>query len=163
MKEFLAKKVKAKKGNVITFRPGSRVADVIGHHDGLPFYTIGQRHGFVQAGGEAPWFVVEKDFKKNVLVVGHVDDPALYRKEITLNDVQWVSGQPPKFPLQCEVRLRHRQPLQKAEISDTLLSCKKSQRAPTPGQFAVLYKNGECLGGGVIQSYDDKSASAKIS
>lgn len=149
MKEFLAKKVKAKQGKVMT-----TAGEAVGKHDGLPFYTIGQRHGFSQAGGKRPWFVVGKDFKKNVLVVGHEDDSALYRKEIPLADVHWIAGRSPKFSLQCEVRLRHRQPLERCRITNQgsriTVTFDQQQRAVTPGQFAVFYKNGECLGGGVV-------------
>lgn len=149
MKEFLQQKIKPKKGKIVT-----SAGEVIGEHEGLPFYTIGQRHGFSQAGGGKPLYVAEKNQKKNQLVVGFEDDPLLYRKEIEVGDMNWCGGQEPFFPLECKVRLRHRQPLQKAVLtvrgSSSIVTCKKSQKAVTPGQFAVFYKNGECLGGGVI-------------
>ena len=92
--------------------------------------------------------------EKNELVVGYEDDPLLYKNEATVKDASWTIGQPPKFPLKCEVRLRHRQPLQKAEISESksgiLVKFGKPQRAITPGQFVVFYKKGECLGGGIL-------------
>ncbi len=160
MKEFLSKKVPAKSGKVIT-----AAGEAIGRHDGLPFYTIGQRHGFEQSGGKAPLFVVAKDFKKNLLIVGYEDDPGLFQKEIAVSDIHWVIGQVPDFPLHCEVRLRHRQPLQESKIwslavvgeSRLRIEFKTLQRAVTPGQFAVLYENGVCLGGGVIEKYVEKS------
>jgi len=153
MKEFLEKKIKLTKGKICTTE-----GEVVGNHDGLPFYTIGQRHGFAQTGGKQPLYVVAKDFKKNELVVGLENDPLLYKKKIILSDTHFVSGQAPVFPLQCEVRLRHRQPLQKAVLEkgtkkgDTTVIFQKSQKAVTPGQFAVFYKKGECLGGGIIKS-----------
>ena len=87
-------------------------------------------------------------------MVGYEDDPALFKYEATVADMHWVSGHEPAFPLKCEVRLRHRQPLQKSKVkspkSKVIVEFDKPQRAVTPGQFAVFYKNGECLGGGVI-------------
>jgi tRNA-specific 2-thiouridylase len=134
--------------------------DKVGTHDGLPFYTIGQRHWGArnvetETGNEhRPLFIVEKRRKTNEIVVGYEDDPLLYKKETHIRDVHWMSGQRPQFPLHCEVRLRHRQPLQESRIqkigSRVVVEFKKPQRAVTPGQFAVFYKNGECLGGGVI-------------
>lgn len=150
MKEFLKDKVKAKPGDVV-LSSGKQ----IGRHDGLAFYTMGQRHGFTQPGGGRPLFVVGKKFDTNELVVGYDDDPALFKEEIEVEHIHWISGQVPIFPLQCEVRLRHRQELQKAiaveENGILKLHFEQKQRAATPGQFAVLYKDGECLGGGVIK------------
>jgi tRNA-specific 2-thiouridylase len=152
MKEFLQQKIKPKKGKILTMS-----GDEIGEHDGLPFYTIGQRHGFSQAGGGKALFVLRKNMKKNELIVGYEDDPALYKKEIVLEDMHFVIGQVPKFPLQCDVRLRHRQAFQKVIVTEgkrkkiVILAFQKAQKAVTPGQFAVLYKDGECLGGGVIE------------
>jgi len=152
MKEFLQQKIKPKKGNILT-TSGKK----IGTHEGLPFYTIGQRHGFSQSGGTEPLFVVGKNMKKNELIVGNEGDPALYKKEIEVEDLHFICGQPAKFSLQCQVRMRHRQSFQKVVITPgkkaktTILAFQKLQKAVTPGQFAVLYKNGECLGGGVIE------------
>ncbi|MEK7623459.1 MAG: tRNA 2-thiouridine(34) synthase MnmA [Patescibacteria group bacterium] len=165
MKEFLGTKIKTKMGRMVTTR-----GEVIGKHDGLAFYTIGQRHlkisnDKIQMSNQIqnpsvqtrPLFVVGKNVKKNELIVGYEDDPALHKKEIIVTDVHWVGGQAPKFPLHCEVRLRHRQALQKAIIKCQMsgVKCQVSldtpQRAPTPGQFAVFYKEEKCLGGGVIR------------
>ncbi len=160
MKDFLQQKIKPKKGKIITTS-----GEKIGEHEGLPFYTIGQRHGFSQVGGGRALYVVGKNMKKNELVVGLEDDPALYKKEIEVGEVHFVSGQTPKFPLQCLVRMRHRQAFQKVIVTpgkksverrtrlgwgNIVLVFQKPQKAVTPGQFAVLYKDSECLGGGVI-------------
>lgn len=148
MKDFLKNQIKTKVGDIVLSS-----GEIIGKHEGLELYTIGQRHIGVQ--GSRPLYVVDKYLKTNELVVGFEADPLLYKKEITIDDVRWVSGQEPKFPLTSEVRLRHRQALQKCRImnneSGIMVEFGKPQRAVTPGQFAVLYKNGECLGGGVIQ------------
>ena len=169
MKEFLAKKIKMKPGNIVT-----TAGDDLGKHDGLPFYTIGQRHfGLknrelrIKNQESKPLYIVEKRFLKNELVVGYADDSTLYKKEIVVNDLHWIAGRAPEFPLHCEVRLRHRQPLQHCRIMNNELGITVEfaapQRAVTPGQFAVFYlprrsgkaakagKDGECLGGGVIK------------
>ncbi len=191
MKEFLEKKIKHKPGKIIL-----STGEVVGTHEGLSFYTIGQRHGLSFGGRTAvilsetkdplnskardssaspqndskPLYVVDKHPKTNELVVGYENDPLLYKKEVALGDIHWV-GQIPKLPLKCLVRLRHRQSLQKAIVSNSPLGRGRParnalaseagggglaikfatpERAVTPGQFAVFYLKGECLGGGVI-------------
>ena len=150
MKEFLQKKIKSKKGKII-----NSAGEILGEHDGLAFYTIGERGLKLGKGTTGrPYFVVSKNIKDNELVVGHEDDPMLYKKEIQIGEINWISGQPPKFPLKCKVRLRHRQELQNCVISNKnnkiFVNFSKPERAPTPGQFAVFFLKGECLGGGVI-------------
>ncbi len=186
MKEFLKDKVKAKPGKIV-LSDGT----VVGEHDGLAFYTVGQRTGLhchperpkgaegslsnasdsaskrdsstsLRSGrndnhDQRPLFVVDKNIKKNQLVVGYEDDALLYKKQISVIGVHWISGLAPKMPFRCEVRLRHRQPLQKCLVethcnASLRIEFEKSQRAPTPGQFAVIYNDGECLGGGVIEN-----------
>lgn len=150
MKEFLQEKIKPAPGNIVF----SKTSEVVGRHDGLPFYTIGER-GLGINKENKPLYVVGKNLKTNELIAGFEDDPLLYNKEIEAENISWISGHPPKFPLQCEVRLRHRQPLQKTKIKKSgevmKIEFEKTQRAVTPGQFAVFYKKGECLGGGVIK------------
>jgi tRNA-specific 2-thiouridylase len=150
MKEFLSKRITGEKGNV-----RKTDGEIIGEHTGLPFYTIGQRHGFSQAGGERPLFVVGKDMEKNELIVGQENDPLLFSTEIKVEQMHWISGEPVNSSFDCTVRFRHRQKLEKCviHVSDPhtiTITCADPQRAITSGQFAVLYKNGECLGGGVI-------------
>jgi len=153
MKEFLRGKVDSKQGKVI-----DTAGNLVGEHSGLAYYTIGQRHGFVQAGGRGSLFVVGKDLKKNILIVGPEDSPELWPKEMCVRDSHWVGVSAPKLPLKCEVRLRHRATLEKCTVSvakdgktdELIVKFKKPLRAPTPGQYAVFYKKGVCLGGGVI-------------
>ena len=124
MKEFLQQRIKTKKGKIVT-----TAGDMVGRHDGLSYYTIGQRSGlflssranpavagFARDDNNRPLYVVEKRIKTNELVVGYEDDPALFKYEATVADMHWVSGHEPAFPLKCEVRLRHRQPLQKSKV-----------------------------------------------
>jgi len=162
MKEFLETRITQKKGKII-LSDGT----VVGEHDGLAFYTIGQRHLSLQHKNtktqkhtdSKPLYVVGKDFEKNQLIVGYEDDPLLFKKEIEVESIHWI-GQEPKFPLKCKVRLRHRQDLQDAIIKKAKKQESKKavtvefvllQRAVTPGQFAVFYKDNGCLGGGVVK------------
>ncbi|MFA6428016.1 MAG: tRNA 2-thiouridine(34) synthase MnmA [Candidatus Buchananbacteria bacterium] len=147
--DFIKARIKETPGQIITTN-----GKIIGVHQGLPFYTIGQRQG-LNLGGGGPYYVVAKNKRKNQLVVAVGDqDPALYTKKIKITKVSWQQGVPPKFPLVCQVRLRHQQPLQQARIikqhSKLVVLFTKPQRAATPGQFCVIYKNKKLLGGGVI-------------
>ncbi len=173
MREFLRKYIPRRPGPIVT--SGGKN---IGEHDGLAYYTIGQRQG-LGIGGGIPYYVAEKDFAANTLVVAEGPyDEKLFSKEFTVEDVNWISGERPKLPLRCEVRIRHRQPLQHCSVegitNDRLLvTFDEPQRAVTPGQSAVFYfqasernanagrlhfrasaenryKEGEMLGGGVI-------------
>ncbi|MBI2989631.1 MAG: tRNA 2-thiouridine(34) synthase MnmA [Candidatus Magasanikbacteria bacterium] len=147
MKEFLQKKIAKNPGDIVFCESG----EVIGQHEGLAFYTIGQRHGFEQSGGGEPLFVLDKDFERNRLLVGREDNPLLFKKEICLKDIHWICGQEPEFPLHCEVRLRHRQDLQSVTLENNgILRFQQPQKAISPGQSAVFYHRGECLGGGFI-------------
>lgn len=170
MKKFLMKKIKIKKGKILT-SDGS----LVGEHDGLPFYTIGERIGIfchserseepIEANrkkrsfglrpqedkNSRPMYVVGKNIKKNELIVGNETDPMLYSVKAEAKNINWIAGREPKFPLKCEVRLRHRQPLQKCVVKNNLIIFDKPQRAVTPGQFAVFYSKGTCLGGGKIK------------
>jgi tRNA-uridine 2-sulfurtransferase len=150
MKDFLQSRISQKKGNV-TLQDGT----IVGTHDGLAYYTIGQRHMGVgtKTTTTKPTYILSKNKKTNTLVVG--PEEMLFKKEIPLENIHWISGRQPELPLQCEVRLRHRQLLQKAVISEqgsgnTVAIFKEPQRAPTPGQFMVFYQKGVCLGGATI-------------
>lgn len=168
MEEFLKTRIKPKPGKIVLSEyaahatanvgatPQSSQQLVIGEHTGLAFYTIGQRHIGVASGtANKPLYVVGKNLKKNELVVGYEDDPLLVSKDARIANAHWISGREPEFPLQCEVRLRHRQPLERCVVtkadSGLHVTFKTPQRAVTPGQFAVFYQGRECLGGGVIE------------
>lgn len=150
MKEFLQKRIKQEKGRIVTTG-----GEVVGEHDGLAFYTIGERGLGLGKGNGRPYFVIEKNISRNELVVGYDDDPMLYKYEVMVDEVNWISGKQPRLPFGCKVRMRHRQKLQKCTVleknKNIIVRFEKAERAPTPGQFAVFYKYGKCLGGGEVK------------
>jgi len=140
---FLKKWIKQKKGEIIELKTGKKLAE----HNGVQFYTIGQR---VPVGGIGPYFVADKNIKKNQLLVVQKNDKNFFRKEIKLKNVNWISGKPPKSA-KILVRTRYRQPLAECRISGNKCIFKKPQIFVAPGQSAVFYdKNDELLSGGVI-------------
>jgi tRNA-uridine 2-sulfurtransferase len=144
-------------------RPGEIVAPegaVLGEHQGLMYYTLGQRQGLgiggVREGGDEPWYVVDKDMATNRLIVaqGH-DHPLLYHGALCAEDLHWVSGEAPPAGLDCQARIRHRQPrqgcrMEPLEDGRVRVSFTEPQRAITPGQSVVFYEGERCLGGGII-------------
>lgn len=151
--DFLAKYIKQKPGNIVDAR-----GNVLGRHDGLAFYTIGQRKGIGLAGG--PYWVAAKDLRKNRLIVAK-DEKDLLKKELTFKNVNWISGEPPKFPVKVRVKIRYRANLAPAKLFKNKLVFGKSQRAITPGQSVVFYlpaearraeegRGSQLLGGGII-------------
>ena len=159
--EFLKSKIKPKRGKIMTV--GGKE---VGEHEGVMFYTIGQRHGIGSPGGGTPYYVAGKDTKKNILYVAEgKEDKSLYKKELTVTGAHWISGIKPKLPLECHARIRYRQPLQEARItnyelriknktiihnSKFIIQFKEPQRAVTPGQSVVFYDGDMILGGGTI-------------
>ena len=91
---------------------------VVGHHEGLMYYTLGQRRGLgIGGGGNGQrWFVIEKDVKHNRLIVSQGEDDRLYTPRAEASEATWISGEAPGGEVECMVRLRHRQPLQKCRI-----------------------------------------------
>ena len=167
-KDFLQQYLPAQKGDIVT-DDGAGKEQVIGQHDGLMYYTLGQRGG-IGIGGvkdrpEEPWFVLAKDLDKNRLIVGQGHEhPMMMSTELQAYKLDWVDGLPPKdifeeSGLRCMAKSRYRQPDQACRvfaIDEQGLQVKvvfdEPQRAVTPGQSAVFYIDEVCLGGGVIQS-----------
>jgi tRNA-specific 2-thiouridylase len=144
--DFLRQNLKLKSGPIVTV-DGKK----IGEHSGLPLYTIGQRRG-VEIGGTGPYYVVEKNFVNNTLVVADNNNhPALFKNNLLARDVNWISGQAPKLPCRVKARIRYRHPAVSAVIDKNYqVTFKKPQRAVTPGQSVVFYKGKVVLGGGII-------------
>ncbi len=157
-KTFLNEYLPAQPGNIETLD-----GEIIGKHDGLMFYTIGQRQG-LQIGGmknkaELPWFVAQKDLTRNVLVVVQGEHPALLRESLVVKSVHWINcdAQLPGCKKRTRAtKIRYRQEDQacvvtKIDDEHCRVDFEKPQRAVTPGQFAVFYDGEVCLGGGVIE------------
>jgi len=144
--DFLKKYLKPKPGEIVNEK-----GDVIGEHQGLCFYTIGQRKGIGLSGG--PYYVIDKNLKKNILIVSK-DKKELGRKDLMAEEINWVSGRKQKFPLKIKVKTRSRQKAVSAVIKPFGKKIKvifnKPQWAITPGQSAVFYQGEELLGGGII-------------
>ena len=132
----------------------------VGEHEGIHFYTLGQRRGLgiggVRGQPEQPWYVVAKDVENNVLTVaqGH-DHPALISRGLVAANLNWIT-EPPEFPFECAAKTRYRQADQPCTIGPfdadrVRVQFTHPQRAVTPGQYAVFYDGDQCLGGGVIE------------
>ena len=158
-KKFLSEYLPAQPGDMV-----SPEGEVVGRHDGLMYYTLGQRRG-LGIGGRGDgrsWFVIGKDLEKNRLLVAQGEDhPMLYSTQSVAEDVTWVGEAPMKEgeTITCTARYRYRQPDQPVEATlregRLLLHSLVPQRAVTPGQSAVLYKEDVCLGGGIITTVVD--------
>lgn len=159
LEDFLKRHIKTKSGQILT-AGGKR----IGEHQGLAFYTIGQRKGIELSGGftrrslgeGGPYYVAAKDKKKNALIVASfLEDEILYSKNSNVKNINWTSGKKPKLPLKVTAQIRYGHQPVRAVISEIKNSkhkirFQKPQRAITPGQSVVFYRDEELLGGGII-------------
>lgn len=153
---FLREYLLAKPGAIVTVD-----GTTIGQHQGLMYYTIGQRQGIGIGGrqhaAEQPWYVLDKDIANNRLLVGQGHDhPLLFKSTLIFNNASWIAGRPPQLPMQCQAKIRYRQTKQLCIIKEInqqqfLAEFTSPQRAITPGQSIVLYDDDVCLGGGIIQ------------
>lgn len=149
LRDFLSMYVKPTPGDIVDENGG-----VIGRHQGLPFYTIGQRHG-AASGTEQPMYVASKNSKNNTLHVVHGNDnPALFKKNFTATHARWVAGKAPQKVFRCKIQVRYRQEPQPASVavqgSRVQIHASQPQRAVTPGQFVAFYKGAELLGSAVL-------------
>ncbi len=159
MRTFLQERLLKNPGNVVTVD-----GKVIGTHEGLAFYTLGQREG-LGIGGGTPYYVVEKRPATNELIVASNYHPALFRSNLTASHLNWFEK--PTVPYACKARIRYRQELQACTITSSisslrgvpslsrvdeaiLVTFKSPQRAVTPGQSIVFYEDEKVLGGGII-------------
>lgn len=153
-KEFLSQYIQTKPGNFETLS-----GKVVGRHDGISYYTIGQRKGMGIGGQGDAWFVVGKDLEKNIVYVEQgTMHPSLYADELVATDLSFVSSEGlPKVPFDCKAKIRYRQADQpctitKIEDGRCYVQFHIPQRAITPRQSIVFYDGDVCLGGGMIES-----------
>ena len=112
-KEFLGQYLPAQPGDMKTMD-----GETVGRHDGLMYYTIGQRHGLGIGGAGEPWFVIGKDLKKNILLVGqNFDNDALYSDSLTAIDVSFSTVRELPKTFSCTAKFRYRQPDTKSQLN----------------------------------------------
>ena len=154
-KKFLQNYLPAKSGDI-----KDENGNVVGRHEGVMFYTFGQRRGLhiggMAGGNGGRWFVYDKDVKNNILYVSQGDEGRLYSKGLVSYDINWIPKKPEQKTFNCLARFRHRQPLQEVEVTQedngyVSVKFKEKQRAITPGQYVVFYTEKDCLGGGKIE------------
>jgi len=145
--DFLKRYLKPNPGKIVDTK-----GKIIGEHEGLWFYTIGQRKGIGLPGG--PFWVLNKNLKKNLLIITK-NEKDLLKKELICRNINWILGKKPKLPLKIKAKIRYRHQPSLATIYNLKsniyhLKFEKPQRAITPGQSVVFYKGQELLGGGII-------------
>lgn len=156
-RKFLKQYLPAQEGDICTLD-----GKVVGRHEGLMYYTIGQRRG-LNIGGKADgngerWFVLKKDLEKNILYVSQGECEELFSSGLNATDFNWIPERPKEKEFDCLAKFRYRQPDQKVHVTVTgektiKVDFVEKQRAITEGQFVVLYQeDGTCLGGGIIDS-----------
>jgi tRNA-uridine 2-sulfurtransferase len=135
---------------------------LIGNHQGLMYYTLGQRQGLgiggVKDAPYEPWYVLDKDLEKNILIVGQGHDhPLMLHNTLEASRLDWCNNKPLMEAIECTAKTRYRQadqPCYLKPINDD--RCRavftEQQRAITPGQSVVFYQGDICLGGGIIES-----------
>lgn len=151
-KDFLSQYIPAKPGN-FCFLDGT----VVGKHQGVAFYTLGQRRGLGLGGEGESWYVIKKDPQKNIVYVHRGEDcPELYSTELWASEISWVNGAPPSQEFQARAKIRYRQRDEECTVNvlpqgKLHVVFREKQRAVTPCQSIVLYAGEKVLGGAVIE------------
>lgn len=152
-KQFLMQFLPAQPGDMV-----DETGKVVGRHDGLMYYTLGQRRGLGIGGrsdgnGES-WFVIGKDLPRNLLIVQQGEHDELFSRSLDAENVHWIAGRPMGHEFHCTAKFRYRQPDQGVTVtltgSGAHVRFDETQRAVTPGQWVVFYDGEVCLGGGPI-------------
>ena len=153
--DFLARFLPAQPGEIET-PEGQK----IGHHQGLMYHTIGQRKGLNIGGrkdaSEEPWYVLDKNVQRNILIVGQGHNhPLLFNKHLIAEQESWIAASAPDFPFHCSAKIRYRQTdvpctVHKRDDGRLNVEFEHAIRAITPGQSIVFYQDQVCLGGAVI-------------
>lgn len=153
-KDFLEQYIPAQPGEIV-----SAEGELLGHHSGLMFHTLGQRQG-LRIGGlkdhkEAPWYVIEKRLDTNQLVVAQGNEhPLLFSNNLCCDNIEWIDGQGPALPFSGKAKTRYRQSDQNCHVvresTGYRVLFEHPQRSVTPGQSVCIYDHDWCLGGGVI-------------
>ncbi|ASS66283.1 MULTISPECIES: tRNA 2-thiouridine(34) synthase MnmA [unclassified Paenibacillus] len=153
-KQFLSGYLPAQPGPMVDLRSG----ETKGRHDGLMYYTLGQRQGLGigGSGNGEPWFVADKDLESNILyVVQGESHPRLYSSSLTASGINWISPELPAGEIRCAAKFRYRQSDQGVTLrlsadGTAEVVFDQPQKAVTPGQAVVFYDGDACLGGGTI-------------
>lgn len=160
-RKFLKQYLPAKGGEIRDLEE-----NIVGQHEGLMYYTLGQRRGLNiggrKGGNGERWFVIRKDLENNILYVSQGEDDLLYSDGLYASGMNWIPELPKDKEFSCFAKFRYRQPDQKVRVTvldekNIRVDFEERQRAITPGQFVVLYDSqGLCLGGGTIDKSFNK-------
>ena len=160
-REFLKNYIPMKKGKIIDID----TLEEVGEHEGVYYYTIGQRKGFGVGGNRGPYYCVGKDVKNNILYLTSIkNEQYLDSDKCLVDEINWIEDIPEEMDIQCKFRYRQQDNpvhLKKIDNNSVILTYPQKIKAVTPGQQAVFYKDGMLLGGGVIEDtyLDDISVS----
>jgi tRNA-specific 2-thiouridylase len=158
-RSFISRYLPAQPGEIRTVD-----GQLVGHHPGVIYYTLGQRKGLgiggIKNAKDAPWYVIDKDLGNNVLIVGQEHGhPRLFSQRLEATVLNWIAGNPPSTPYRCRAKTRYRQADQACIITSIEDNrCEAAfdtpQWAITPGQSVVFYQGEVCLGGGIIEAFE---------
>jgi len=141
---FLKRNLKLKSGPIKNLD-----GKILGQHQGLALYTLGQRKG-IKVGGTGPYYVVKIDKRNNTLYISNnFNEKKIYHQKFKIKNINWISGKKPSNK-NLSVKIRYQAKPVKARIEGSTVYLKKTQRAVMPGQSAVFYAGKELLGGGII-------------
>jgi tRNA-uridine 2-sulfurtransferase len=145
--KFLRENIHSKTGKIIDIETKQEV----GEHDGIYFYTVGQREGLNIGGLPKPYFIVEKDIENNILyVAAGSDNKLLFGKKVNFENIHFIASEPVNNDIQASIRYRHKPADGKLYTKDNTFEFDEPQRAITPGQSIVFYDGEQCLGGATI-------------